>query len=506
MYPEPARLLWAPREARALGALPPLPPLEIVGGFFGPGRRTDPATTTSPTSPTSSRPGGRRLRGAISARSPRWPPSRRGATPGTAAGTTSRRCWPPRGGGRLRRRRRAHRLGARADLRARARPAGAAGAGAGGDRRARHLALPAWLTTAATSTRRWRGSAARAADWIDLSTGINRLPYPLPPLPDRALRALPTARTPPPAPRPRGRPSGAPGAACLPLAGAQAAIRLLPRLRPPGRAGVLGPTYNEHAAAFAAAGWTVEEVADPAALRGFDAAVVVNPNNPDGRRWRRRRSSRSPRPTACWSSTRASPTSIRRCRSARRSARPGLIVLRSFGKFFGLAGLRLGFALGAEAEIARLRDAAGPWAVSGPALAAGRVALADAGWAEATRPRLAAATPRLDRLAAAVGWRSSAAPRSSASTTPATPQRRATASRRRGSGRGSFPGRPAGSGSACRGRKASGPTRRRRLGGDSAIASAAAQQVGVHDPAVRRARLRARRDDALARPRRAARR
>jgi cobalamin biosynthetic protein CobC len=80
------------------------------------------------------------------------------------------------------------------------------------------------------------------------------------------------------------------------------------------------------------------------------------------------------------------------------------MALRSFGKFFGLAGLRLGFALGAEAEIGRLRSLAGPWPVSGPALAAGRVALADTSWAEAARGRLAADAERLDRLAAASGW------------------------------------------------------------------------------------------------------
>ena len=80
-------------------------------------------------------------------------------------------------------------------------------------------------------------------------------------------------------------------------------------------------------------------------------------------------------------------------------------MLRSFGKFHGLAGLRLGFALGAADDIARLRELAGPWPVSGPALAAGRLALADAAWAEATRLRLGAGALRLDRLAAGAGWR-----------------------------------------------------------------------------------------------------
>ena len=66
-------------------------------------------------------------------------------------------------------------------------------------------------------------------------------------------------------------------------------------------------------------------------------------------------------------------------------ARGNIVVLRSFGKFFGLAGLRLGFALAAPEIAARLDASLGPWAVSGPAIAIGEIALADLAWAEATR-------------------------------------------------------------------------------------------------------------------------
>ena len=65
-----------------------------------------------------------------------------------------------------------------------------------------------------------------------------------------------------------------------------------------------------------------------------------------------------------------------------------IVVLRSFGKFFGLAGLRLGFALAAPKIAARLSAMLGPWAVSGPALAIGAKALADAAWIKKTRIRL----------------------------------------------------------------------------------------------------------------------
>lgn len=245
----------------------------------------------------------------------------------------------------------------------------------------------------------------RLEEWIDLSTGVNRMSYPLPAPPPRVIRDLPREEDLAACGVAALRAyDAAAGVCCLPLAGAQAAIQLVPRLRSAGRAGVLVPTYNEHAAAFAAAGWSVTEVTDLMDLRGFDAVVVVNPNNPDGRRWQ---------PEALLDLAAANEflvidesfadvdPAISTCS---RLGRPGMIVLRSFGKFFGLAGLRLGFALGAEPDIARLGEAVGPWQVSGPALAAGRVALADTAWTKATRSRLAAGAERLDRVAETAGW------------------------------------------------------------------------------------------------------
>ena len=80
-----------------------------------------------------------------------------------------------------------------------------------------------------------------------------------------------------------------------------------------------------------------------------------------------------------------------------------LIVLRSFGKFFGLAGIRLGFALAAPALAMQVRARLGPWAVSGPALAVGAKALADLTWIERTRSRLTKAAARLDAVLAGSG-------------------------------------------------------------------------------------------------------
>jgi cobalamin biosynthetic protein CobC len=244
-----------------------------------------------------------------------------------------------------------------------------------------------------------------AGDWIDLSTGINRRPWPLPTLPAEAWTALPT----------RSALAGlidaaraawqvAPGSAGTALAGAQAAIQLVPGLRPAAQARVLGPTYNEHAAALRAEGWRVAEVTDPEALEGADLAVLVNPNNPDGRSLApgalRALATRVGFLVVDESFADATPAL-----SLLPQALPGnTLVLRSFGKFYGLAGLRLGFAFAAPPVIARLAERAGPWPVSGAAIHVGTAALSDPGWADATRRQLAADAARADDLARAAGW------------------------------------------------------------------------------------------------------
>ena len=232
------------------------------------------------------------------------------------------------------------------------------------------------------------------ADWLDLSTGINPVPYPMPTIPAAAWTALPdrdaTKRL---VQRARAFWNIPAAAAVLAVPGASAAIAQLPRLVTPGRVAIPGPTYNEHAAAFRAADWTLSD--DPR-----DAIVVVHPNNPDG-------TMRQAEELAC-------PFTIidesfcdvvPDVSLIRLSARPGTIVLKSFGKFWGLAGLRLGFAIGDPEIIADLAEALGPWPVSGPALAIGADALADRAWADQTRSRLAADARRLDELLLSQGAR-----------------------------------------------------------------------------------------------------
>lgn len=226
----------------------------------------------------------------------------------------------------------------------------------------------------------------------------------MPPLPDWALTALPPSSA-FAALIAAARGAWQTPAAVLPLAGAQAAIQLIPRLDRPGRARVLGPTYNEHAAALRACGWRVEEVETPQDLAGAELAVIVNPNNPDGRALPRQDVLSLAARVGRLVVDESFADPVPHLSVAAKAGTEGMIVLRSFGKFYGLAGLRLGFALGSGSDIARLSEMAGPWPVSGPAIHAGTLALADAGWARQTTARLETDGLRMDGLAARAGWR-----------------------------------------------------------------------------------------------------
>jgi len=224
------------------------------------------------------------------------------------------------------------------------------------------------------------------AGWLDLSTGINPVPYPVPDFPPDAWTALPDAaafdalnaaardfwQVPE-------------GARILAAPGASALIARIPALELQGRVEITAPTYNEHAAAFAAAGW----VPGPGGAR-----VIVHPNNPDGRVWSADSLGSHTLTVIDESFCDVSPDAS----LVHLSTRPGVVVLKSFGKFWGLAGMRLGFAIAAPETIARLAAMIGPWAVSGPALVTGAAALRDGVWADATRARLARDAARLDAI------------------------------------------------------------------------------------------------------------
>jgi len=244
-----------------------------------------------------------------------------------------------------------------------------------------------------------------AGDWIDLSTGINRRPWPVPAVSAAAWRNLPTRAAQAALVAQAAASWGAAaGGAGLALGGAQAAIQLVPRLRPKGRAAVLGPTYNEHAACLIAEGWQVSAVSDPADLAGADLAIIVNPNNPDGRHFAPEALLALVGRVGLLVVDESFGDVTPDLSLLPHAGREGLLVLRSFGKFYGLAGVRLGFAFGTESDIAALSRMSGPWPVCGPAIEIGTLALADAAWATAMRAQLAADAARADALALRAGW------------------------------------------------------------------------------------------------------
>jgi cobalamin biosynthetic protein CobC len=249
----------------------------------------------------------------------------------------------------------------------------------------------------ARARQRWPGAPE---PWLDLSTGISPFPYPLPAFPPESLTRLPE-----PAELARlcalaARRFGAAEAEVVAAPGTGVLLPLVAALVPRGRAVVVGPTYAEHARAAALAGHEVAELTEPepAAL-----LTVVNPNNPDGRVWPRRVLRELAAAQRARGGLLVVDEAFMEAAAEDQSMAPevsagGVVVLRSFGKFHGLAGVRLGFAVAAPAVAARLRAWLGPWAVSGPALAAGLAAYGDAGWPEAARRQLEDAAAALDAV------------------------------------------------------------------------------------------------------------
>ncbi|MGO7832798.1 threonine-phosphate decarboxylase [Rhizobium leguminosarum] len=249
----------------------------------------------------------------------------------------------------------------------------------------------------------------RPEDWLDLSTGINPCPVALPDISARAWHRLPDRHLVEAARRAARDHYGSGEILPLPVPGTQSVIQLLPRLVEgrlvdvtddrvavtdnrvavtdnrvavtdnkvavtDNKVAVVSPTYGEYARALTSAGFTVDAVDNVAAI-GIEhrLAVVVNPNNPDGLAW--------PAETLIALHDRMKAaggllvvdeafgdTDPALSLASRAQQLPNLIIFRSFGKFFGLAGLRLGFAIARDDILARFEDWLGPWAVSGPAL------------------------------------------------------------------------------------------------------------------------------------------
>lgn len=255
-----------------------------------------------------------------------------------------------------------------------------------------------------------RAAAARygiaVEDWLDLSTGINPLPFVPPEIPLTAWARLPQEQDglEDAAARYYGTPD------LLPISGSQAAIQLLPRLRGSGRAGVLHPGYAEHAHGWRSAGHEVRDLcADEVAaqINNLDVLVLIQPNNPAGEIFTHTQLHEWHACLAARGGWLIVDEAFIEASTQTSFAPPqmphGLIVLRSLGKFFGLAGARVGFVLAHAELLARLRAALGPWSVAGPSRYVAQAALRDVTWQAATRGRLLQDGARLAKLLSDAG-------------------------------------------------------------------------------------------------------
>jgi cobalamin biosynthesis protein CobC len=239
------------------------------------------------------------------------------------------------------------------------------------------------------------------ADWRDLSTGINPQNYPIPPLPPDLFQRLPAVD------------DGLHAAAqtyygaqhLLACAGSQAALQALPALRKASRVAMPRTMYQEHAHAWQRAGHHVhffDQLPDEQTLNNSDVLLLCNPNNPTGQRyavdtllgWHAQLAARGGWLVVDEAFMDTTPQHS----LASHTGQPGLWVLRSLGKFFGLAGLRVGFLLGEPNALAEVESLLGPWTISGPSRYIAEIALRDTGWQQQMRAHLPAQSRQLSQL------------------------------------------------------------------------------------------------------------
>lgn len=223
------------------------------------------------------------------------------------------------------------------------------------------------------------------SDWLDLSTGINPNGWPIPAIPADCWQRLPEED------------DGLLAAArlyygndsLLAVAGSQAAIQTLPLLRSTSRVGVLHPAYAEHASCWRKAGHSVSGLpADgdsiAAALDDLDVLILVNPNNPSGKLWQAAQlqdwQQRLAKRGGWLIVDEAFLDGLPEFSLAAMPVRSGLVVLRSIGKFFGLAGIRCGFVIAEASLLQPLAEHLGPWPISHPSRYVATLALQDVDW------------------------------------------------------------------------------------------------------------------------------
>ena len=226
-------------------------------------------------------------------------------------------------------------------------------------------------------------------NWIDLSTGINPDHYSIPKIPNYFWNTLPdseaqnsmlkTARLFWNVPK---------NANIIASSGVSQLIAIMPNLLPAGKVEIISPTYNEHAAAFKSNGWKVGS--------NGNVRILVNPNNPNGKHHPITEEDSNNYDLIIIDESFCDVTPEKSL--IHLTKQKNVIVLKGLGKFWGLAGLRLGFAIAAPELIESINKLIGPWAISGPAQFIGKAALSDINWISNTRLKLEVNSERLDQI------------------------------------------------------------------------------------------------------------
>ena len=244
--------------------------------------------------------------------------------------------------------------------------------------------------------------------WIDLSTGISPWAYPHEPLAAEVFTRLPDPESLAALEEAAARCFGVADPACVVATpGSDLGLRLLGSLFANRKVAVVRPGYSGHVLTWANAPISLIAADDlEAAARTHDVILLANPNNPDGRVIERERLLQVAGTLAARSGTLIVDEAFADVmpeHSLCDAGARGLVLFRSFGKFYGLAGLRLGWIVAGAEAAARFRHALGDWPVSGPAIAVGTAAYWDVAWQYLQRGRLISAAARLDALLTRAG-------------------------------------------------------------------------------------------------------
>lgn len=209
-------------------------------------------------------------------------------------------------------------------------------------------------------------------DWLDLSTGISPYTIDLPEFHQDVWRRLPDPKY-VKLLEGKAKEFYQTKSNCLAVPGSQFAIQHLSKVVD-GEIGILEPTYGEYAASFVRNGKSYTSLENISDIGNASSVILANPNNPDGRIY----TSQELLKLAVQLSERNGYLVVDEAFMAiddpnsllnEVDATTNVVILRSIGKFFGLAGIRLGFVFSSEKFRAKLAAYLGPWAVTGPALA-----------------------------------------------------------------------------------------------------------------------------------------